>query len=200
MQTKVTIPGSTGLHESIDREALFSRKIISFFLWNAKVDVLTKRCELKYMSRFHFVSAIDCITVFSCIIQCCELRQFWSSSAEQNVASRAFYIAKQSSKYWQNNRGSNCLTKFSLCRNYDSFIPLSFIHFGIQYNLKSTRQQTGEIFCIIEILFSLKYSRMVLMVVCCRYRMPFDANGCVSTLMNVTFYPKKKVNWKWQKR
>ena len=32
---------------------------------------------------------------------------------------------------------------------------------------------------------------MVLMVVCCRYRMPFDANGCVSTLMNVNFYAKK---------
>ena len=31
---------------------------------------------------------------------------------------------------------------------------------------------------------------MVLMVVCCRYRMPFDANGCVSTLMNVSFYAK----------
>ena len=29
------------------------------------------------------------------------------------------------------------------------------------------------------------YSRMVLMVVCWRYAMPFDANGCVSTLMNV---------------
>ena len=29
------------------------------------------------------------------------------------------------------------------------------------------------------------YSEMVLMVVCWRYRMPFDANDCVSTLMNV---------------
>ena len=28
------------------------------------------------------------------------------------------------------------------------------------------------------------------MVVCCRYRMPFDANGCVPTLINVTFYAK----------
>ena len=28
------------------------------------------------------------------------------------------------------------------------------------------------------------YSRMVLMVVCWRYRMLFDANDCVSTLMN----------------
>ena len=36
--------GGTGLHESLDREALFSRK--TFFLWNAKVNVLTKRCEL----------------------------------------------------------------------------------------------------------------------------------------------------------
>ena len=32
------------------------------------------------------------------------------------------------------------------------------------------------------------YSRMVLMVVCWRYRMPFDAHGSVFTLMNVTFY------------
>ena len=33
------------------------------------------------------------------------------------------------------------------------------------------------------------YSRMLL-VVCGRYRMPFDANGCVSTQMNVTFYAR----------
>ena len=31
------------------------------------------------------------------------------------------------------------------------------------------------------------YSRMVLMVVCWRYGMPFDTNGCVSTLMNVAW-------------
>ena len=36
-----------------------------------------------------------------------------------------------------------------------------------------------------EILLTLMYSRMVVMVVCWRYRMPFDANGCVSTLVNV---------------
>ena len=29
------------------------------------------------------------------------------------------------------------------------------------------------------------YSWMVLMVVCWRYRMPFDENGCLSTLVNV---------------
>ena len=29
------------------------------------------------------------------------------------------------------------------------------------------------------------YSWMVLMVDCWRYRMPLDANGCVSTVMNV---------------
>ena len=29
------------------------------------------------------------------------------------------------------------------------------------------------------------FCRMVLMVVCWRYRMPFDANDCVSTLVNV---------------
>ena len=29
------------------------------------------------------------------------------------------------------------------------------------------------------------YSRILLMVVCWRYGMPFDANGCVSTLVNV---------------
>ena len=28
-------------------------------------------------------------------------------------------------------------------------------------------------------------STMVLMIVCCRCGMPFDVNGCVSTLMNV---------------
>ena len=34
-------------------------------------------------------------------------------------------------------------------------------------------------------LLSLMYTRMVLMVVCWRYRMPFDASGYVSTLVNV---------------
>ena len=34
----------------------------------------------------------------------------------------------------------------------------------------------------------------MLMVVCCRYGMPFDANGSVSMLMNVTFDAKKKTN------
>ena len=29
------------------------------------------------------------------------------------------------------------------------------------------------------------YSRIVLMVICWHYGMPFGANGCVSTLMNV---------------
>ena len=106
------------------------------------------------------------------------------------MVSRAFYIAKQSSKYWRNKRGSNCLTEFSLCTNYDSFVPLSFIHFGIPYNLKSTLQQIEEVSYVIEILLSLKYSRMVLMVVYWRYRMPFDANGYISTLMNATFYAK----------
>ena len=38
--------------------------------------VLTKCFELKYMLRFHFAAAINWTTVFSCIIQCCELRQF----------------------------------------------------------------------------------------------------------------------------
>ena len=74
--------------------------------------------------------------------------------------------------------------------DYDSFIPLSFIHFGIPYNLKSTLQYTGEISCVIEILFSLMYCRTVLMVVCCRYRMLFDVITCVSTLMNATLYTK----------
>ena len=105
------------------------------------------------------------------------------------MVSRAFHVDKQSSKYWRNKRSSNCLTDFSLCMNYDSFIPISIIHFRIPYNLKSTVQQTGEISCVIEILFSLMHSRMVLMVVC-RYRMPFGVNGCVSTLMNVTFDAK----------
>ena len=47
-----------------------------FFLWNAKVDVLTKRCELKCVLRFNFVPAIGWTTVFSYVIQYCELRQF----------------------------------------------------------------------------------------------------------------------------
>ena len=106
------------------------------------------------------------------------------------MVSRAFYIAKQSSKYRRNKRGSNCLTESSLCTNYDSFIPLAFIRFGIPYNLKSTLQQTKEVSSVIEILLSLMYKRMVLMVVCWCYRMPLDANGTVSTLTNITFYPK----------
>ena len=146
------------------------------------------------MLRFHFVPAIDWTTVFSWIIQCCELRQFWKDSAEQNVVSRAFYIAKQSSKYRRNKRGSNCLTESSLCTNYDSFTPLSFIHFRIPYNLKSTLQQTRVTSCIIEILFSLMYGRMVLMVVCWRYRIPLVANGCVSAPMKVIFHAKTLMN------
>ena len=74
------------------------------------------------------------------------------------MVSRAFYIAKQSLKYQQNKRGLNCLTEFSLYMNYDSFMPLSLIDFGIPYNLKSTLQKTEEISCIIEILFFLIYS------------------------------------------
>ena len=31
------------------------------------------------------------------------------------------------------------------------------------------------------------YSRMVLMVICWRHRIPFDANGCVSMLVNVVW-------------
>ena len=99
-------------------------------------------------------------------------------------------MAKQSWTYWRNRRDSNGLTEISLCTNYDSFISLSFIHFGIPYNFNSTLQQTGEISCLIEILLSLKFSRMVLMVFCYRYRMSLNTNGCVSTLINVTFYPK----------
>ena len=34
---------------------------------------------------------------------------------------------------------------------------------------------------------------MELMVVFWRYRMPFDAHGCVCTLMTVNFYAKKKL-------
>ena len=142
------------------------------------------------MLRFHFDPAIDWATVFSSIIQCCELRQFWEGSADQNVLSSTFYIAKQSLKYRRNKRDSNCITEFNLCTNYDSFIPLSLIHFGIPYNLKSTLHKTEQVSSVIEILLSLMNSRMVLMVVCWPYRMPLDANGCVSTLMNVTFHAK----------
>ena len=34
------------------------------------------------------------------------------------------------------------------------------------------------------------YTRMVLMAIFWRYRMPFDAHGCVSTLIDVPFYAK----------
>ena len=52
-------------------------------------------------------------------------------------------------------------------------------------------QQTGEIFCVSEILYSLMYARMVLMVLFWRSRRPIDAHSWVSRLMNVTFYAKK---------
>ena len=39
--------------------------------------------------------------------------------------------------------------------------------------------------CVIEILLSLMYNRMVLMVVCWHYGMTFNANGCVTALLNV---------------
>ena len=42
-----------------------------------------------------------------------------------------------------------------------------------------------KISCQIEILLSLMYGKTVLIVVCWRYGMPFDAKGCVSTLVNV---------------
>ena len=54
----------------------------------------------------------------------------------------------------------------------------------------SALQQTGEISCIIETLFSLMYSTMVSIVAYWRYGMPLDAGGCVSTLMNLSFYAK----------
>ena len=38
---------------------------------------------------------------------------------------------------------------------------------------------------MIDILLSLMYSRMMLMVICWCYRMPFDANGCISMLVSV---------------
>ena len=66
-------------------KALFSHKTggfrgglpVSFGgFWDAKVNVLIKCCELRHVLRLHFVPAIDWTTVFSCIIPCCELRQF----------------------------------------------------------------------------------------------------------------------------
>ena len=81
------------------------------------------------------------------------------------MVSRAFYKGKQSSKYWRYGKGSNCQTESSLCTNYDSFIPLSFIHFGIPYNLKPTLQQTEEISSVIEILLSLMYSRIIMVLI-----------------------------------
>ena len=47
---------------------------------------------------------------------------------------------------------------------------------GFHMTLISTLQQTGEISCVIEILFSLMYVRTVLMVACCR-----NLNNVIST-------------------
>ena len=176
-----------------------ARKQVCFFSGTQKMMCVNKVFWAKIHAKIPFCPAIDWTTVFSCIIQCCVLRQFRKGSADKNVVSGAFYIATQLSKYWRNKRCSNCLTKFNLCTNYDNFIAISFINFGIPYNLKSTLEQTGELSCVIEILFSLKYSRMVLMVVCCRYRIPFDVYGYVCTKMNVTFYVIND-NIKWQTR
>ena len=55
----------------------------------------------------------------------------------------------------------------------------------IIYDTLLSHHRQGEISCLTVILLSLMYSTMVLMVVCWRYGMPFDANGCVSALMNV---------------
>ena len=44
---------------------------------------------------------------------------------------------------------------------------------------------TREISWVIEILLSLIHSRMVLIVVCCRYGTVFDANGRVSMLISL---------------
>ena len=94
-----------------------------FFLGGESRCMLIKCYKLKCMLRFHFVPAIDWTIVFSCIIQCYDLRRFWKGLAEQNVGSRILH--SQSLKYWRNKRGSNCRTEFSLCINYDSFISFS---------------------------------------------------------------------------
>ena len=82
----------------------------------------------------------------------------------------------------QENIRSLTPTSNSLTRKYIYFIQSAFISVGTQpYASKRIlkRQQTREISCYIEILLSVMYCRMVLMVVCWLYRMPFDANGCV---------------------
>ena len=61
------------------------------------------------------------------------------------------------------------------------------MHVKIPYNLKLILQQTRQLCRVTEILLSLMYSGMVLMVVCWHF---FHANGCISMLMNVTFYAK----------
>ena len=82
---------------------------------------------------------------------------------------------------------------------FDSLIPLSFKHVRVPCSLKSTLQQAAQMSCVIEILFSLMNSGMVLMVVCWRYWTPVDANGYVSMLMNV-IYACKNLKWMRQKR
>ena len=51
-------------------------------------------------------------------------------------------------------------------------------------------QQTEQMFCVNEILLSLMYNRMVLIVIQWRYRMPFCGNGRISTLVNATSWAK----------
>ena len=53
-----------------------------------------------------------------------------------------------------------CPKELSLFTNFESFTPLSFKCVGIPYDLKSTLQQTGQLPCLIDILFSLMYSRI----------------------------------------
>ena len=64
----------------------------------------------------------------------------------------------------------------------------------INTNLKLINAR--EICCLTEILLSLMYSRMVLMVVYWRYRMPFDANVWVSTLGRTAYAADRVVQYK----
>ena len=71
---------------------------------------------------------------------------------------------------------------------------MKFTLYSWNYPVDSHMEKTYEdlarnyaryFFSVIEILLPLMYNGMVLMIVSWRYRMPFEANGCVSTQMNV---------------
>ena len=70
-------------------------------------------------------------------------------------------MAKQSSTYWRNERGSKGLTEFSLCTNCLMLCGQSETHFPIQMaNIQGTTMQTMKIFQL-KLLFLFFKTRLV---------------------------------------